>query len=148
MILDKAEIDSRLSNPDNLLNRLRLLTKPSSNTNQIVSIPNSAGIIEHNNHPSLPPPIEELVEDIDDKVNTAKCYKGAKEVLASSISRLSERLNEVDSPVQLSRIATDMGKIVSGFDENRKEKIDRTIPVIYRPVMMTENNFQIVNVNE
>lgn len=147
MILDKNEIDARLDSPLNLLNRLRKLT---SVENKIVTIPDGVGRADSNDsrnqHPSLPPDIDELVDNVQDKLATAKCYSGAKEVLAKSINRLNERLEEVDSPVQLSRIATDMGKIVNGFDENKKEKVSNIIPIIYRPVMLTEQSFQVINV--
>lgn len=148
MILDKNEIDERLASPNNLLNRLRMLT--GGNKKDIVSIPravfNDSKSAE--THPSLPPDIDKLVEDVEDKVNTAKCYSSAKSVLAISLESLKSRIIEVDSPAQLSKIALDMGRIVSDFDANKNASTDRTIPIIYRPVIMTENNFQTIMVNE
>lgn len=146
MILDKEEIDSRLSSPLNLLNRLKKLTNAS-----VISIPSSISnptdsSESRSQHPSVPPDVDSLVDNLEDKLATAKCYSGAKDVLAKSISRLNERLEEVDSPVQLSRIATDMGKIVNGFDESKKSNPSVSIPIIYRPIMLTEQNFQVINV--
>jgi len=148
MILETEEINERLSSPLNLLNRLRKLT---SVENKIVSLPPSEQNSQSRSdvrHPSFPPSVDELVDNIEDKLATQKCYSGAKEVLASSISRLKERLEEVDSPVQLSRIATDMGRIVNGFDESKKSTPSVSIPIIYRPVMLTEQSFQVIQVNE
>lgn len=145
MILDKNEVDARLESPDNLLNRLRRLTGQS----QIVSLPSDSEVKNSPaSSPLIPPPIDELVDNVKDKLATAECYAGAKEVLKDAINGLKLRVFEVDDPVKLSRIATDMGKIVNGFDENKKEKTGRVVPIIYRPVMLTENNFQSIHVNE
>lgn len=145
MILEKEEVDERLSSPLNLLNRLKKLT----NT-EVVTIPprNSISIQEQLNSAVLPPTIDELVENVEDKLATAKCYSGAKDVLASAITLLKNNIEKVDSPVQLSRIATDMGKIVNGFDENKRTTPSVAIPIIYRPVMLTENSFQIIQAND
>ena len=149
MILDKEEIDQRLSSPLNLLNRLRRLTSVDNN---IVSIPSS--VSEENSssriegHPSMPPPVDELIDNISDKLATAKCRSGAKEVLESAIEGLKLRVFEVDDPVKLSRIATDMGKVINGFDDSSKNNPSNSIPIIYRPVMLTENNFQVIQVND
>jgi hypothetical protein len=146
MILEHEEVNARLANPNNLLNRLRSLTKPQDSS--IVSIPSHANHLEPSSNPILPPTIDELVDDVEDKVNTARCYSGAKEVLASAIDSLKVRIVEVDNPSQLSKIAKDMGKIVNGFDENKPKDVSRSIPIIYRPVQLTENNYQIVMVSE
>lgn len=149
MILDKEEIDSRLSSPLNLLNRLRALT---SSENKIVSISSSiqteSSQSRPGQHPSLPPSVDELVDGIEDKLNTARCKSGAKEVLATAIERLNVKVNDVEDAIQLSRIATDMGKIVNGFDSVKGSSQATAIPIIYRPIMLLETNFQTIQVNE
>ena len=154
MILDKEEIDSRLSSPLNLLNRLKRIT---SVENRVISIPKSvedreteisSSRFQQSDIPELPPSVDELVDNLSDKLATAKCHNGAKEVLASAIEGLKLRVFEVDDPVKLSRIATDMGKIVNGFDESKRSAPSTTIPIIYRPIMLNESSFQIIQVNE
>ncbi len=60
MVLDDIEINSRLESPDNLVNRLRSLTRlDKSNRVQI---------------PSLPPSADDVIADLDEKLKSLKFY--------------------------------------------------------------------------
>ena len=143
MILDSNEIDARVSSPLNLMNRLRALSG-------IPSIPDNIqnGIIHRKEETTIPsiPSVDDLVESVDDKINKGKAVSGAKAVMAESINRLRQRLIEVDNPVQLSKIATDMHKIVNAEVENRKP--NNAPIVIWKPEMHQENHYETVVVSE
>jgi len=139
MILDANEIDARVSSPLNLMNRLRSIT----------TVPSIPVEVQYDKSPTeivSIPGVDELVESVDDKINKASALSGAKALMAETISRLRQRLIEVDSPVQLSRIATDMHKIVNAEVENHKPNLAPI--VIWKPEMHNENHYETVVVSE
>lgn len=145
MILDKSEVDARLNNPENLINRLRRIETKSN----VVSIPPSVAVSSEyeSNHPSLPPSVDELINDVTDKVNTAKIQSASREVLLESIERLRSRLIEVDSPVQLSKIATDMGRVISGFEKKDDGNKQQNI-IIFKPIVNSEQHYETIHVHD
>lgn len=133
MILESKEADARLSSEDNLVNRFKQFTRAP-----IVSIPSQSELEQNKEIPS----VDDLVKDVDDKVNGAKGISNARAILASATQRLKERLIEVDKPSELARIASEMNKIVNGENESKKNTQNNVI--IYRPVVTDINAYEIV----
>lgn len=134
MILNEAEMNARLDSEDNIVNRFRKLTDAA-----VVSIPE---YVETNND-KLIPSINDLVTDVDDKINQSKGLSNAKALLAMSTQKLISRLDEVDKPTDLARIASDMNKIVNGLEGSKDKRTQNNI-VIYRPVQNDINHYETV----
>lgn len=144
MILSSEEIESRLAHPENLINRLRALSKGQT---IIPSVPSGLSSNEEAVIPSIPS-ADDLIPSLDDKLDTARGYSGAKRVLGLAVAKLEQRLNEVDKPTDLSRIVLDMGRVVNGFDDKAKVNQPQNI-IIYRPTMNTESIYgDVVHANE
>lgn len=132
MVLDKEEVDARLASPDNLFNRFRAA---------IPTLPSGLDKLDENTtHPAMPS-VDDLVENLDDKLNTAKSFSKAKQVLANTLERLDARLIEVDKPTDLCKIAEGMGKLLNGFDEHKKGDLSKAPVIIYKPVMNSEVHY-------
>jgi hypothetical protein len=87
------------------------------------------------------PSIDGLVESVDDKLNTAKAYSKAKKILNQTLDLVDQRLIEVDNPLQLTQIAERMGKLINGFDENKKDKGTPPSIIIYKPEINNESHY-------
>lgn len=135
MILDNNEADNRLSSPLNLLNRLRAVSPAGLDG---LERKNSAVV-------SLPPPVSELVEGLDDKLSDAKTLNGASAILAECIGTLRGRMGEL-KPEKVARIAGEMSKIVTSAKENNS-KGQQTV-IIFKPNMVSEDTFEVIHVNE
>jgi len=146
MLLNDSEINNRLNSLDNLFSRLRGSSSLSETNDSLAVIPEpSKSTIEI---PSLPPNVDDLVDGIEDKLRTARITKSAEEVLDNSLEQLKMRLCEVENVRDLSKIATDMSKIING--QNQKDDPSKTASqvIIYKPVMVNETHYQAVQVNE
>lgn len=136
MILNEAEMNARLDSEDNIVNRFRKLTDAA-----VVSIPSYEQVSERYNE--TVPSINDLVTDVDDKINQSKGISNAKTLLAMSTQKLISRLDEVDKPTDLARIASDMNKIVNGSESSKDKRTQNNI-VIYRPVQNDINHYETV----
>ena len=139
------EIESRLNHPDNLVNRLNRLTDKNSAGLFGIERSKPAGIT------SLPPSIDKLVDNLGSKLVKSRIEAGAEEVLNTAIEQLKYRIGDVDKPEKLSRIATDMSKIISEVHEgnqSRKYGTGNQQVIVYKPMVLSESSLQIVHVNE
>ena len=150
MLMTDEQVNSRLSSPDNLMNRLAALRNPSKDMNlESLGIPKLSRSSD-NVLPFMPPSVDSLVENIEEKVNLRLAEEGATGVLLDSITALRQRLNEVESPAQLSKIAGEMGKIVIGINRNDQDKKVNNFNqvIVFKPMMMTENHYEAVRAIE
>ena len=148
--MTNEQVESRLNSPDNLTNRLAALRNPAKKADLVdLGIP-SVSRNDTNILPFMPPSVDTLVEKIDEKINLRLAEEGATGVLLDSITQLRQRLNEVESPAQLSKIASDMGKIVIGINRNETDKKTASFNqvIVFKPMMMTENHYESVRANE
>jgi len=130
MLLDDNEINARMSSPLNLLNRLR------NHDAKAIDIP------------SLPPKSEELVENLDDKIKAVSVKRTASEVMQKSLTRLNDLVETVEKPERLARIAKDMGAVVESMKEDKDDNLKNVQVLVYRPEILTENHYQIIQINE
>lgn len=132
MLLTEEEVNVRLESPLNLMNRLQKATeKPELNL-------------------FTPPSIEELVDNLEDKLHLGNSHSSALKVLDDSVRMLGQRLCEVDKAKDLSRIATDMSKVVNSIDEirNGRNNIRQGQITIWQPVIMNETHYETIHVHE
>lgn len=141
MILEADEIEARVSSPLNLLNRLRAEVKRASD---IVSIPSE---VQPSSSISSVPTVDNLVENLEDKLNKGKAVSGAKALMAESIDRLRTRLIEVDKPTDLAKIAVEMNKIVNGSEFSNKNQANTPI-VIWKPEVHNEAHYETIVVSD
>lgn len=131
MLLSDEEVNARLSSPLNLLNRLREASK-------------KVDIV------SLPPKIEDLVENVEDKLSASQNLDKAAVLLGSALDQLQVRLCEVSKPEKLSSIAKDMNAIIHSAAERNKSNGDvhNTQVIVYAPQVMAESEFETIDVLE
>lgn len=135
MILSEAEINERMNSPLNLLNRLKAVTsKPNSGAMDIF----------------MPPRIDDLIESAEDKIRLASSRTKALEVIDDAVKALHQRLDEVDKPKDLSKIATDMARVVSTVNDvkNGNNNNSGKQLVIWQPVIVQENHYETITVND
>lgn len=145
MLLSDIEAESRLSSLDNLVNKLGSLNAPRNSAVLDMPIPAK---IEQSNIPSLPPRSEELISDLEDKLRKNNIKTLATDVLENSLESLRYRLDEVDKVRDLSRIASDMGKILTQIDPPKEAVNTAKQVIIYKPVMVQESHYNSLQVVE
>lgn len=128
------------------MNRLALLRNPVKTDLSDLGLPIRESRNETNVLPFMPPSVDSLVENIEEKINLRLAEEGATGVLLDSITQLRLRLNEVESPNQLSKIASDMGKIVIGINRNETDKKVNNFNqvIVYKPIMTSETYYDSV----
>lgn len=144
MILEDNEVEARLSSPLNLLNRMRALTEVESLVKPVL-IPE---VVNENGEFDDAPSISDLVDNFENKIAGGKAYTNALGVLGESVQMLRAKLHEVEEPKQLSRIASEMSKIVNGFNEQNKNKNMTPTVIVYKPVVNNEQHYETVYANE
>jgi hypothetical protein len=75
----------------------------------------------------------------------------AVNVLSNTLDALAANIHDIDRPATLSKIATDMSKIVYNLDEDARSAQNNPQSqqvIIYRPIMQTENHFDSINLQE
>lgn len=159
MLLDDKEVESRLNHIDNLVNQMRS-SNPIPDAKQTIDVTKDSmgtfGISKNDKSsspagliPSMPPSVDDLIENINDKINLAHANTGAIQVLNSSIAQLNNRLCEVEDPRDYSRIASDMSRIVNGFTEAKKNQpITNQQVIIYKPLILAESDFTTMQVGD
>lgn len=170
MLLNDTELEARLNSTDNLINRLR---RSAPAKTELVNPSRSGGIetdrelssflsvLNGNHHkpsrsqdyeiPSLPPNSSDLIENLEDKIKTAQVNHKALSVLDESLDLLRVKLDEVQNAKDLSRIATDMEKILNGSRISERESNRSSSGagvIIYKPIMVNENHYESLAVNE
>ena len=131
--MNDDDITKRLESPINLMNRLRAL---SSNPVR---------------HPSLPPSIDDLVKDVDKKLEdqSDNLKSQAQKVLAASLRELEARMPDVQKPEKLASIARDMSAVID--NQNKKsasEGKETTQVIIYAPQIRDERTYATINSKE
>jgi hypothetical protein len=145
MILNNNELNERINNPDNLINRLNVLRQGKSDKKalDIFIPPNAEENKSESTNPQLPPSIDELEEQIKNGLIKST----ARKVLGDSLDLLSHNINNVDNPNQLSRIARDMREILKEDKDSDSGKQPGQV-IIYRPIINQEQNYNAVYVND
>lgn len=130
MILSNEEVQERIESPLNLLNRLRSRSQSSGDS------------------PCLPPKSQDIIPDIDEKLNSSveSVRKKAAAILSSTLDELKQRIPDVQKPEKLAQIAAEMNKVLVSRDEKSENKTSQII--VYAPQIREENNFETIVVNE
>jgi len=129
MILNDKEIQETMESPINLMNRLKNVTTPSR-------------------HPSLPPTADELIDNLEDKINESGSLKSkAASIMKSAMTELEIRIREVHKPERLASIVAEMNKVVHAAAD-KGESVKGAQVIIYAPVLRTEEQFEVITVNE
>jgi hypothetical protein len=92
-----------------------------------------------------------LIEDLDFKLQRGSMKRKAVNVLSNTLDALAANIHDIDRPATLSKIATDMSKIVYNLDEDARSAQNNPQSqqvIIYRPIMQTENHFDSINLQE
>ena len=137
MLLTESEVDDRLSSPLNLINRMRQATdsrNPTSPTKALELF--------------MPPKVEDIIVDAEDKIKLGLAHKGSIDVMGKSIEMIRERLHEVEKVKDLSRIAVEMSRVNAEISEIRGGGKGLNQLVIYQPMIVQENYYETVRVNE
>lgn len=133
MLLLEEEVKERIESPLNLINRLQALTRPDNK--------NKARI------PSLPPTSDEVISDLEDKLNVGSIRSKASGILVRTLDELSQRLPEVDKPEKLARIAESVTKVIDSVTPKDKGNTNNIAQVIiYSPRMRGEAEYDVIDV--
>lgn len=130
MLLNDEEIQARIESPLNLLNRLRDTLNHASKTQ----------------HPSLPPKAEDVISDLESKINTTKSK--ARDIMNLAMDELKTKIYEAKTPETLARIAREMSTVVNNQDSNNSERELAGTIVVYAPQVVNLENYNIVDVQE
>jgi len=129
MILTDEEALERVESPLNLLNRL----KASTNRTKKQTIP------------SLPPKIDEVISDLEEKIAYGSIKTKAMGIMTAAMDELQMRIHEV-KPESLARVAADMSRVINTtqvkYEDNRKQ----AQIVIYAPQLAKETQFETIEV--
>jgi len=164
MLLDSLDALTRVSSPDNLINRLRGLNNPASvidiksENDSVDAISKSElavveefleseGLVEQSSQREIPK-LDELVPDALDKIKVNLAQATALDVLQESLNDLRFRMSEVDKPEKLSRIASDASKIISNLKPKEESGPARGSVIIYKPVVANISEYRTVKANE
>lgn len=135
MLLEEQEVNARFESPLNLLNRLRTAAKPNSSSRQNII-------------PSLPPTSDDVIEDLEEKLQSNSIKAKASTILLSALNELEIRIPEIHKPESLSRVAESMNKIVSSETEKSGSKGGNIGQIIiYSPAIMKESQFETIDVS-
>ena len=130
MLLSDEEIQERLESPLNLLNRLRIATTPAVPANI----------------PCLPPKTEDLDIDVEGEVAVSQLRGKAARIMGRALTALEGRVQDIEKPERLARIAAEMHKVVSNTEDPNKAKTSQII--VYAPQIIQESHFQELTLKE
>lgn len=145
MILNDDEIQQRIESPINLLNRLRKTSTPRSGAIGPFTPSSSPAVPVH--IPTLPPKAEDLVNDLEDKIAHATARSKANSILVKAMTELEHRLPEVQKPETLSRIASEMSKVIANQDAKPTNNQMSQI-IVYAPQIQPMENFEVIDIQE
>lgn len=148
MILENTITDERLNSPNNLVNRLAELRKVKVKSDNGLSL---FGVKVDSNPATitaLPEDVSKTVDAIGESLRDNLTANKARAVLDSSLSILSARIHEIDKAKDLSRVALDMGKVISGLEGDKDENKNAAPTIIYRPVINNESHYAAVYVTD
>lgn len=130
MLLTDEEIQERLESPLNLLNRLRTVSTPK----------NPVAV------PCLPPKTEDLDLDVEGEVAVSTLRSKAARIMGKALTSLEGRVQDIEKPERLARIAAEMHKVVANTDDPNKTKAAQII--VYAPQVIQESHFQEITLKE
>ncbi len=151
MILNTEESNDRLSSPNNLINKLRELSKPREKSQSVELFTGKLSDLNPSRIPGLPneQAVKSTLDEIEEEFKDGLIKNTAKQVLESSLVHLSNNLRNVDKTTDYARIATDMSKIVSNLEAAKREAPTiNNQTIIYRPIVNNESFYQSVHVSE
>ena len=178
MLMLQSEVDARLANPDNLLNRLRMLDITQTVHQPVLdadynlqdsdsdSAPNQMLVntaddqtdiiidsILRANQPFIAkrsdsPSLDDLVPDGLDRIKTNLAQNTALAVMQESLDNLKMRMHEVETPKELSRIAREMSTIIGQLKPKEDDKPRQGNIIIYKPIVAEVSQYKSVVVNE
>jgi hypothetical protein len=134
MLLSDEEIQERLESPLNLLNRLRTATTPRPPAGNGVGIP------------CLPPKTEDLDIDVEGEVAVSQLRGKAARIMGRALNALEGRVQDIEKPERLARIAAEMHKVVANTEDPNKAKTSQII--VYAPQIIQESHFQELTLKE
>lgn len=159
MILDDSEIDERLGSPKNLVNIIALKRNGSA-----PRIPEKVNELLGRLRNTSEEKTAEIAEVFD--VDSSQVLKQAKkdtsgrdikiesahdealDLMVDSMRTLRTKLNDVDKPVQLSKIASDMSKIVGNLKSKTEEGNKQQVQInIFTPATRKENEYETINLS-
>jgi len=133
MILNDEQIKETMESPLNLLNRLK----------------NASFHKNESSIPSLPPTADQLIDNLEDKIGSNGSLKSkAASIMKSCMTELEKRLPEVQKPERLASIAAEMSKVVHASTNDDKNSNKGAQIVIYAPIFRSEEQFDVITVNE
>lgn len=152
MLLNESEVTTRLSSPLNLMNRMGNATGKSTAMNLfgLGSQQSNVNTQPQSTVVSLPPSIDQLVDNVQDKIKLGTAHESALDLMVASISILRERINDVDKPEKLASIAADMNKILSSVDNARNKNSNSNNTnngiqiVVYKPQLVHESEYELI----
>jgi hypothetical protein len=135
MILNDDEVKERIESPLNLLNRLR----------------SSLGHVTHKHGtsvPALPPKADEIIDNLDDKINNSAARTQAMDIMLSAMTELKAKLPQVEKPERLATIAHEMSKIITHQDTVRGGSQYNSQIIVYAPQVQKLDDYEIIDVVE
>lgn len=148
MLLELEDTNNRLSSVNNLINRMKIDPSKSFNKLELFGVPEvKTAKSEVIGIPKTESP-EEIQRQVESEMRNGLIKQSAKAVLGDSLIKLQQRLPEVDKPEKLSRIATDMSKILDVLEPRSNDVIHGQQVIVYRPVMNTINSYESMHVSE
>lgn len=120
------------------MNRLRTASSPNKRSHNII--------------PSLPPTSDEVIDNLEEKLQANSQSNSIKQkagsILLSALNELETRVPEIHKPESLSRIAETMNKIVSTETEKSSGKGNSIGQIIiYAPERMREEQFETIDIS-
>lgn len=173
MLLSSLDADSRLTSPDNLINRLRGISSSYSQQNKVIdvtpissvndeesnenelnenelavveSVLESEGLVEHSSRKT--PKLDDLVPDALDKIKINLAQATALDVIQTSLDDLRMRMGEIDKPEKLARIATDASKVINNLRPKEESGPTRGSVIIYKPIVANIADYRTVKAVE
>lgn len=138
MLLTDDEIRERIESPLNLLNRLKNASRPDKSNSD-----------PQGQSPCLPPKSEDIIEDLEDKINNTTARSKAMGLMLSAMDELKQRLPEIQKPETLANLAYNMSRVVSSQEQNRNNHASVASQIIvYAPQVQRLENYDIIDVTE
>lgn len=138
MLLDEQELKDRLESPLNLLNRLRNATNPHRRSQA-----HGEAVI-----PSLPPTASELVPNLEEKIQHGAIKSKAMNLIVQAMDELKIRMPEAQKPRELADIAVNLARVIGSVHPVSNMGAASAQIVIYAPQIMTEETYNVVELNE
>lgn len=168
MILNDSEVNNRLNSVQNLSNKLKSLNDKAAASevitpeiitgHQVIDFPFQSQIpilqsqqnVSRNRNETIPEDdLADFAADLQRKAETKSANGKAVTVLGETLDLLREQLQTSEvTPVNLSRIAKDMGVVIHNTNVDKQENHSGNNVIIYKPVMVSESHYQQVSVHE